>query len=71
MKHSDWRTLAEIHAMTGAPEASASAMLRAFRATKHGGHTVNRRRRGNPSQGLFEYQVVPRPREPEQLGLAV
>ena len=69
MKCGNWRTLGRISHLTGAPEASASAMLRAFRQTRHGGHTVNRRRRGNPRQGLFEYQLILKPRPPEQLPL--
>lgn len=61
MKGGTWRTLGNISHLTGAPEASASAMLRAFRATKHGGHTVNRRRRGDPTQGWHEYQLIVKP----------
>jgi hypothetical protein len=54
-----WRTLSEISQATGTPEASASALLRDFRKEKNGGHIVNRRRRGDPTQGLFEYQLQP------------
>lgn len=50
-----WRGLAEIHAATGAPEASASARLRDLRRA---GLTVERRRR-DPRAGLWEYRVLP------------
>lgn len=39
---------------TGAPEASASARLRDLRRA---GLTVERRRRGDPKAGLWEYRV--------------
>ena len=54
-----WRTLREIADRTGAPEASVSARLRDLRKPKFGGFTVNRRRRGDPKAGLWEYQVLP------------
>lgn len=63
MKSGRWRTLggiqADIHA-TGHhdSEAGIGARLRDFRKTKFGGHTVNRRRRGDPKSGLFEYRLV-------------
>lgn len=53
-----WRTLAEISAETGDPEASVSARLRDLRKSRFGGHTVNRRRRGEPRMGIFEYQLI-------------
>ena len=57
MKDGHWRTLGEIHALTGAPEASISARLRDLRNMFS--LTVDRRRRGEPSAGLFEYRVSP------------
>lgn len=59
MKDGHFRTLQEIAAATNAPEASASAQLRNFRKPKFGGHTVERRRRGDRSSGLFEYKLIP------------
>lgn len=53
-----WRTLREISKETGAPEASASAHLRDLRKERFGSHTVNKRRKGDPKNGLWEYQVV-------------
>lgn len=50
-----WRTLAEIAAATGAPEASVSARLRDFRKPRFGGHEVLRRRR---ERGVHEYRVI-------------
>ena len=58
MKSGEWHTLAEISRATGAPEASASAALREFRKEPRGGHIVDKRRRGNPYQGLFEYRLI-------------
>ena len=58
MKDSRWRTLAEICEVTGGREASESARLRDFRKEKFGNHTVDRRRRGNPKDGLFEYRLL-------------
>lgn len=57
MRDGDWRTLAEIAATTGDPEASVSARLRDFRKQKFGGMTVDRRRRGEPGDGIFEYRI--------------
>jgi hypothetical protein len=58
MKDAEWRTLSEISAVTGDPQASVSARLRDHRKDKFGGHTVNRRRRGEGRRGLFEYQLI-------------
>lgn len=67
MKDQHWRTLGEISRLTRDPESSISAQLRHLRKPKFGSHQVNRRRRGDRSQGLFEYQVIPhQPRQPAQ-----
>ncbi len=58
MQDGVWRTLAEIEAATGDPPASVSAQLRHLRKEKHGAHTVDKRRRGEASRGLWEYRVV-------------
>jgi len=58
MSDNRYRTLNEIHNILNYPEASISATLRDFRKNKFGNHTVNKRRRGNPKQGLFEYQLI-------------
>ncbi len=58
MKDATWRTLVEISAVTRDPESSVSARLRDFRKEQFGGHTVNRRRRGEGRRGLFEYQLI-------------
>jgi hypothetical protein len=52
-----WRTLAEIEAATGYPQASVSARLRDLRKSKFGGLTVERRR-VDGARGLFEYRVT-------------
>ena len=53
-----WHTLSEISAATGDPEASVSARLRDLRKPEWGGLTVERRRRGDLTRGLFEYRVL-------------
>lgn len=58
MRDGRWHTLRYISGLTGAPEASVSALLRDFRKEKNGSHIVNRRRQGDPKKGLFEYQLV-------------
>lgn len=58
MRDGVYRTLPEIEALTGDGQASISAQLRNLRKTRFGGHTVNKRARGERSRGLFEYQLV-------------
>ncbi len=50
-----WRTLPEISAETGDPEASVSARLRDLRKEKFGGHTV---RKVYIEKGLWSYQLL-------------
>jgi hypothetical protein len=61
MKDGKWRTLQEISvAAHPAPEASVSALLRLFkRPVSKGGYglKVNKARRGDPKNGLWEYQL--------------
>lgn len=59
MKDRQWRTYKEIKRTTGDPESSISAQLRHMRKKRFGSHTVNRRARGDRSDGLFEYQLIP------------
>ena len=59
MADGKWWTLAEIARFTRDPEASVSAQLRHLRKDRFGGHTILKRRRGDPKQGLFEYCLVP------------
>lgn len=58
MQDQAWRTLSEISAVTGDPEASISARLRDFRKTRFGEHVVNARIRGPETMGLWEYQLI-------------
>ena len=55
MSDSKWRTLSEISAATGDPEASISARLRDFRKKKFGELKLNRRRFDG---GLYAYQLI-------------
>lgn len=54
-----WRTLRELSDLTGAPEASVSARLRDLRKPGFGGHTIERRRRGDAKRGIHEYRIAP------------
>jgi hypothetical protein len=53
-----WWTLNEISQVTGDPEASVSAQLRHLRKLKFGRHIIEKRRRGDPKRGLYEYRLV-------------
>ena len=55
MQDGRWRSLETICAIVDGTETSVSARLRDLRKTRHGSHTVNRRR---VAGGLFEYQLV-------------
>lgn len=58
-----WRTLPEISPAIGASETSASARLRDLRKARYGWHRVDRRRRGGPTTGTWEYRVLLRASE--------
>jgi hypothetical protein len=66
MKSGDWMTLQEIeHRIFEVfgrldPQASISAQLRHLRKPRFGGHTVDRRHRGDKARGLYEYRLVAR-----------
>lgn len=54
-----WRTLPEIKAATGDPEASISAQLRHLKKTRFGSHRLEKRPRGDRKAGLYEYRILP------------
>lgn len=56
----EWRTLSEIESITRFPQSSISAQLRHLRKERFGGYVVNKRRRGERSNGLFEYRISER-----------
>lgn len=58
MKDASWWTLDELHLQVAGTETGISASLRSFRKKQYGAHTVNRRRRGDPKRGLWEYQLI-------------
>ncbi len=62
MKDAQWRTLQEIADVIHAPTQSVGARLRQLREERCGSHTVNRRRKGEGRNGLFEYQLVTNPK---------
>lgn len=59
MKDGEWRTLDEIAQLTQDPLASISAQLRHLRKKRFGSWVVERRARGDRSNGLFEYRLLP------------
>jgi hypothetical protein len=60
MRDGEWRTLDEIHKTTlGEPVASISAQLRHLRKPRFGSYRVEKRHRGDPAHGLFEYRLLP------------
>lgn len=61
MQDEAWRTLEEIADITGDPPASVSAQLRHLRKPRFGGFTVEKQRRGEASDGLWEYRVTSSP----------
>lgn len=52
-----WLTLREIWQLTKHGESSISAQLRNLRKPKYGSYLVEKRRRGEPGRGLWEYRV--------------
>ena len=70
MKDHEWRTLGEIEAETGDPQASISAQLRHLRKRRFGQHVVLKRPKGERENGLWEYQLLlPEPSDQEDLPL--
>jgi len=57
---SEWRTLIEIEADLGFPQASISAQLRHLRKERFGSYCMEKRRRG-AHRGTWEYRVLPPP----------
>ncbi len=55
MRDGVWRSLPEISAATGDPEASVSAQIRHCRKPRFGSSVVERRHR---TQGLYEYSLT-------------
>lgn len=62
MRDGEWRTLRDIAKFAGGSEAAISARLRDLRKrdtpAPYGSHIIERRRRGDPTRGLFEYRMV-------------
>lgn len=56
MSDGQWRTLGQIAAKTGDPEASISARLRNLRQA---GNRVERKRINGPTKGLHAYRLAP------------
>lgn len=58
MADGGYRTLDEIGDAASAPGASISAQLRHMRKPRFGSHTIEKRRRGAPADGLWEYRLI-------------
>ena len=58
IKDGNWYTLDEIHNKTNDPHASISAQLRHLRKERFGSHNVDKRPKGNRSNGLWEYKLT-------------
>lgn len=54
MRHGQWRTLADIAANTGHPEASISARIRDMKKERFGGFKIEKRYIAN---GLWQYRI--------------
>jgi len=57
MRNEAWRTLFEIADAIVEPESSISAQMRHLRKDRNGKHEVQKRRRGNPKSGIWEYRL--------------
>lgn len=58
MKDGNFRTLADIERVTRDPQASISAQLRHLKKARFGGHGLEKRHRGEPKFGLYEYRLI-------------
>jgi len=57
VKLGGWFTLDELHHITNDPHASISAQLRHLRKEKFGAYNIEKRPRGDRSNGLWEYRL--------------
>lgn len=55
LESGQWLTLRELQTQCGGSEAGISARLRELRNKHH--YTINKRRRGEPGAGLWEYRM--------------
>jgi len=58
IKNGKWYTLFEIEQITKYPQSSISAQLRNLRKRKFGSFIIEKKRRGEKSNGLFEYRLI-------------
>jgi len=64
MRDGEWRTLTDIQQAVGGSEAGISARLRDLRKSRNGTNLVDKRRRGAPGDGLYEYRLTINPFRP-------
>jgi hypothetical protein len=55
-----WMTLRELGDLTTYGEASISAQLRHLRKPQFGAYVIEKRRRGTPGRGVWEYRIAGR-----------
>ena len=53
-----WRSLDDIHGITGDPHASISARLRDLRKVKFGSHALESKRFGDRTRGYYKYRLI-------------
>jgi hypothetical protein len=61
-----WMTLRELGDLTTYGEASISAQLRHLRKRRFGGYVIEKRRRGAPGSGVWEYRIAGRTERAER-----
>ena len=66
MQNGGWKTLPQIATKVGGSEAAVSARLRDLRKPKFGGYLVEKRRVGNPTDGVWEYRLLLQPGSQQQ-----
>ena len=67
MRDGNWRTDAEIQSICGGNEGGVGAKRRDLKKSEFGGHKIQRRRRGDPVRALWEYRLVVKPTEQQDL----
>ena len=53
-----WMTLSELEAVTHDPQPSISAQIRHLRKARFGAFIIEKRRRDQPTSGLWEYRLM-------------
>lgn len=54
----EWWTLSDLARRVGAETQSISARIRDLKKMRFGNHTIEKRRKGNANNGLWEYRLI-------------